>query len=106
MVFPYIRRGLGLPHTYEHPRGRVLCSVYQNIADVLLSPGIIAIGGWRVGETRLKMTWRLAAGRENADTWTYLQNTPGGLRNIGQEQGHITGFHLGRGKSLPHALFF
>jgi hypothetical protein len=42
-VFPYIRRGLGLPHTYEQPSGRVLCSVYQNRADVLLSPGIIAI---------------------------------------------------------------
>jgi hypothetical protein len=62
------------------------------------------MGGWRVGETRLNMTWRLAAGRENADTWTYLQNTPVGLSCIGQEHKHITGLHLGRGESLPPAF--
>jgi hypothetical protein len=37
---------------------------------------VLAIGGWRVGETRLKMKWRLTAGRENANTWTYLQKHP------------------------------
>jgi hypothetical protein len=58
---------------------------------------------WR-WETRLKMKWRLAAGRENADTWTYLQSIPGSLRNIRQDQGCITGLHLGRGESLPPAF--
>jgi hypothetical protein len=52
------------------------------------------------------MKWRLAAGRENVDTWTYLQSIPGSLRNIRQDQGCITGLHLERGESYLPLCFF
>jgi hypothetical protein len=69
----------------------------------VMSKVIISIG---VGETCLKINWLLAAGRENADTWTYLQRTPRSLRNLRQEQRYITGFHLGMSESIPPALFY